>query len=194
MTKKNTKPLGTDSGFELDKIDPGHLPPPPSTHEIPGAVPHAPADAKPAVGLRSIPKKLMIALTTASVLLVVLTGLLLIDSNTVRLHLPFFGTNIHKKPDTYVSVGPVITSVDSGDLIKMTLDINCSKKSYRKTVRELDSRVRSRIIWALQTPTAAGLLRSGDYMGLRRYLAARVKEVFPKGMVTEIYISQFLRY
>jgi flagellar basal body-associated protein FliL len=136
----------------------------------------------------------MIALTTASVLLVVLTGLLLIDSNTVRLHLPFFGTNIHKKPDTYVSVGPVITSVDSGDLIKMTLDINCSKKSYRKTVRELDSRVRSRIIWALQTPTAAGLLRSGDYMGLRRYLAARVKEVFPKGMVTEIYISQFLRY
>jgi flagellar basal body-associated protein FliL len=193
--EKNSKSLDTDSGFELDKIDPEQLHGDQVEKPVTATAARRPlAGRKPSALPRSIPRKVTLALMVASIVLVVGTALLLIYADKIHLDLPFFKSDIHKKPDTYVSVGPVILSVDSGDLIKLTLDINCSKKSYCKTVSSLDSQIRSRAIWALQTPKAAKLLQSNDYVGLRRYLATRIMEIFPKGMVTEIYFSQFLRY
>jgi len=185
----------TDSGFELDKVDVSRLikpptaPPPKKPHKArPTPQPDAP------VATKTASSKTQWITAGACVFVVVMTAIFWIQEGKIKIPLPSFKSDKYSKPDTYISIGPVISSVRSGDLIKMTLDINCVKKSYRQKVADLDSQIRNRVVWALQTPEAEEFLNSGDYLALRGYLIASVMEIIPAGTATEIYISEFLRY
>lgn len=199
-----------DTGFELDKIDISAIKD--VSTSSPPPKPAAPAKKAPKKKKQAadkpertgpepgpppsagVSRKVKLAVATASILMVAVTAVFLVFREQIDLQLPFFQSSDGGKPATYISVGPVITSIDSGDLIKMTLDINCAKKSYKKKIAGLDSQIRNRVVWALQTPKAQYYMQSGDYFGLRKYLSASVMEVLPENSVKEIYFSEFLRY
>lgn len=194
-----------DAGFELDKIDISAIKKPPESSPRPKPAhpakqPSEPGkltadkpvpDPMPSTG---VSRKVKLAVVAASVLMVALTATFLVFREQIDLQLPFFQSSETGKPATYISIGPVMTSIDSGDLIKMTLDINCTRKSYKKKIAGLDSQIRNRVVWALQTPKAKYYLQSGDYFGLRKYLSTSVMDVLPENSVKEIYFSEFLRY
>ena len=193
----------TDSGFELDKFDieklrkpaslfaptpksstkvkKKHTPKPTPKHEVP-------------VAPQTVSAKTKFLLIFASVVVVATTALLLIVAKNFQIQLPFYKTEKISKPETYISVGPVMVSVRNGDQIKITLDINCVKKKYHSKIIGMDSQIRNRVIWALQSPKAEQLLAAGDYIALRAYLSATLMEIVPPDTVSEIYISEFLRY
>lgn len=205
--EKDKNYSSTDSGFELDKIDISRLIKPPtadSSQKPPKARPalktgpafEAVPERQPGVpvSFRSVSSRTKWITAAACVVAVVVTAIFLVWGGKLTIPIPSFKSDQYAKPDTYISVGPVISSVSSGDLIKMTLDINCIKKGYRKQVADMDSKIRNRVVWALQTPEAETLMHSGDYQALRSYLIIKVMEIMPKDTVSEIYISEFLRY
>lgn len=189
----------TDSGFELDKIDPAKLKKPADIF-VAKPKPNIPPRMQPAhksnvpVAPKTVPVKTKLVLAAVCILVVIIMALLLSIGKKYDVPLPFYKTDKFSKPQTYISVGPVLASVKSGDMIKMTLDINCAKKKYHSKIKDMDSKIRNRMVWALQTPKAEQFLDSGDFVSLRAYLSASVMEILPPDAATEIYISEFLRY
>jgi flagellar basal body-associated protein FliL len=141
-----------------------------------------------------ISSKKKLSVLVIFILLVSVMAVTFMVFGKMNILLNFSKSKDYAKPDTYVSIGPVVSTIDSGDLIRMTLDINCIKKSYRNKVTGLDTEIRNRVIWALQTPQAEKFMASGDYVALRAYLGRNVREVIPDGLVREIYISDLLRF
>lgn len=187
--KKNT-------GFDLDEIrHVGSSRPSEKKQNTDAPKAEIPKNPDPLPGDRIITSPMIKWVMLAScIFLVFVTGLALTFSSNISISSLFPDNGDLSKPETYVSIGPLISSVDSGDLIRMTLDIGCNKKSYRKKITELDTEIRNRLIWAFQRSEAEKLMAAGDYFALRAYLSESVMEIIPKGTVSEIYISEFLRY
>jgi flagellar basal body-associated protein FliL len=98
------------------------------------------------------------------------------------------------KPETYISVGPIISALKSGEKIKITLAINCVSKENRQRIGALDMEIRNRLIWAIQTTEADNLFKTGDYTALREFISKQIIAILPNQTVTEIYFSEFLRF
>jgi hypothetical protein len=138
--------------------------------------------------------KIKLLVFGSSILLLLLAVIMLPNKGKMDISIPFFGSKNKSKLDTYVSIGPLISSMDSGDVIRITMDINCAKKSYRKQIADLDTEIRNQIIWSLQKPEAEKFMAEGDYYSLRSFIGNSVMGVIPKGMASEIYMSELLRY
>ena len=129
-----------------------------------------------------------------SLLWVLLAVTMVTITQKVNISIPFFGAENEPKSDTCVSVGPLISSIDSGDIIKITMNIDCTRKSYRKDIAELDTEIRNQIIWSLQNPEVKKFISEGDYCSLRQIIGDSIKNIVPQGTVKEIYLSELLRY
>lgn len=183
-------------GFDLDVI-PHVRTNVPTTNKQNTCVPKAPPPPNPdplSVDRTMASSRMKWAMLASCILLVFVTALMLTVSSNVNIFRWLSDNDDLPRPETYVSIGPLISSVDSGDLIRMTLDIGCNKKSYRKKITELDAEIRNRLVWAFQRAEAEKLMAAGDYFALRAYLSESVMEILPKGTVSEIYMSEFLRY
>jgi flagellar basal body-associated protein FliL len=209
-----------DPGFELDKIDlsslvkrlphevPEITPEQPSTNgtqgvsdetslyqpsDTPTEIPELPFSMPVYSGKG--PKKLIKRASFGVIALIAVSAAIFLLSGLQEDHPKAAPKRITSpKPETYISIGPIISALKSGEKIKITLDINCVTKEDRQNIRALDNEIRNRVIWATQTTEADNLLKTGDYTSLREFISKQIFAILPSHTVTEIYFSEFLRF
>jgi flagellar basal body-associated protein FliL len=219
MTENLSNKENEDLGFELDKIDlsslvkrstqevPETTPEQPLTNETPGVSDETSPDhssdaqmhaAEEPLGSQKFSEKRPIKLmkrTLIGIVALIGVSMTIFLLSALRENLPKGAPKriTSPKPETYISIGPIIAVLKSGEKIKITLDINCVTKEDRQKIGALEIEIRNRVIWAIQTTEAHNLMKTADYTSLRDFISKQILAIVPNHTVTEIYFSEFLR-
>jgi flagellar basal body-associated protein FliL len=132
-------------------------------------------------------------LLVSGVLLPIVLLFLLWDQGVVDL--PLLKSNkVRREHQRFATVGPVMTSIGQNQHIKMTVRIECKNTRLKEKVAEIESAVKSKLLFVLSSPEVKEKLRLQDYAAIKAFFKKEVDSLLPNDTVEAVYFSEIIRY
>ena len=97
--------------------------------------------------------------------------------------------------DLKASIGPIITNAgETGNIIRMTIEINCENSESKAKISEMTSLIKSRMIMSMSSQSAVKMAELKDFRSLEFYLVDEIKDIL-KGTAIKgvrLYFSDFV--
>ena len=189
MAKKQSETPSGD-GLELDRIELPSLASPGKQSE---SMPDPEREPAAHRGTGSSAKRgfrpLLIALT-ATLAMLEITAVYLWRQELKVSSLSFEGAPVS---GSYLRVGPISTTIQNNEVIRLTLDIGCKNDTTKEKLAEKDSRIRDIVVSVITAPDTAPLLEKHQYDAVRAKIKERLGKLGSEP-IGEVYFSELLTY
>jgi len=97
-------------------------------------------------------------------------------------------------PEKYLRVGPISTTINDQNYVKMTLDIGCKNTRAKEKLSRMKQTIQNKAADALTGPDCARYFTEKNFDAIRSRIKSAISDLAPDDAIEEIYFSEFLTY
>ncbi len=178
------------NGLELDKLE---VP----ARAMPETVRQPTADSErkptPSPGTGSSGKKHLRLTLTVVIVTLALLAVIATYMKKQNLRVSFLSLKKSSFSDSYLRVGPVTATIQTDEVIRLSLEIGCANDSVKEKLAEKDSRIRDKIVSVLTEPDTKTFLQNHQYEAVKAKIKNGLEQIYGES-IGEVYFAELLTY